>query len=100
MKQINANEFIGLNTLDNNFKNWNKANEVIPTREIDGISRTVLATDGKYWFPAQYNYMRNEWESEFEHNKYLESLVVTYWTDIYCLTSHMEYTPELLAAEL
>lgn len=94
MKQSDINEFIGLNKEENDFKNWNKANEVIPNRLIDGRSRTVLATDGEYWFPATYNYMIDEWESPFEFVKYPEPLVITHWTDIYCLKSHIEYTPE------
>ena len=78
MKQINNNEFIGLNTLENDFQNWNNANEIIPNDD-----RYVLATDGEFWFPATYNHTINEWESPFEFSKNPEPVVITHWTDIY-----------------
>ena len=88
MKQINNNQFTALNQLENHFTEWNNANETIPSN-----SRYVLATNGKYWFPAYYNHICNEWNTPFEFNKYPEPIVITHWTDIYCLDSHMDYLP-------
>lgn len=89
MKQIDINDFTGLNKEANDFTNWNNANETIPNN-----SRYVLVTNGDYWFPAYYNHVINDWETSFKFNKYAEVTVITHWTDIYCLKSHMDYLPE------